>query len=118
MPCLLQIVFGRQKFIHLGRVGHLDLDHPAGVVRVVVDQAGLVGQLVIDGGDLAADAASRDRWWPSPIRSRRTRLLACTFVADLGQRDEGDVRQLIGGELRDADGDGVALRLCHSCVSR
>ena len=39
------------------------------------------------------------------------RWLACDLGADLGQGDEGDVGQFIGGELRDADGDGVALQL-------
>ena len=33
------------------------------------------------------------------------------LVADFGQRDVRDVGQLIGGDLRDADGDGVAVEL-------
>jgi hypothetical protein len=46
---------GVEEVVQVSGVGELDLDHPAGAIRLGVDGLGSAFQRLVDGDDLAAD---------------------------------------------------------------
>src|SRR5580658_656258 len=111
LPVFAKVVFvllrGHQ-LVQLARRGHLDLDHPAFVVAVLVEDLRAVYQRVVDLGHLAADRRVdvRDRL---DRFDRGDDLSLADGLALLGQVDLGDVAELLDCELGDAHGGEFAI---------
>ncbi len=109
LPADLLVVFlAAHELVQLRRVAHLHLNHPPLAVRVGVHARRVALELVVDLDDLARPAAVEIARGLDRLDLAEA-LVGGDFRADLGEVDVGDVGQLIGGELGDADGDDVAV---------
>src|SRR5690606_36833820 len=94
--------------VELRRIGELHLEEPRPTGRILVDEPGVVRDLLVDLHDLAVERGAN-------VRGRLDAFDDADLVTrgyglpGIGQFDEDDIAELFGGVLGDADDDQVAL---------
>ena len=102
LPRSALVSFAIEQLRERGRIGHRDFDHPALAERIVGEHAEVVGQLLVDGGDLATDGSVQVAHRLDAFDLAKDLSLA-DRAAHFRQLDVHEVGQLMDGEIGDAD---------------
>src|SRR5690606_6494492 len=105
-----QLAIGRrvEQLVEIAGIARLDPDHPAAGVGRLVDELGLVVEPRVDLDDLAVERRVEIRHGLDRVDVAEA-LAALDRLADAGQRDGGDVTELLDRVGGDADGDGPVV---------